>query len=237
MVKSSVSRRSFMKQAAVVGGGVLLAGCVTEMVQEAVSESAPMTAEELLTPLGLMPGLPDHAKGWTTALPDPPEGMPLSPPVTVTSFTRTDAYTLPRRRRHLRQHQPALHQGAVRHRVRYPLDVCAGRGARPEDEPCAGRRGYSRVYAGNPAVDVSGYGRGRPGGRHYRCLRSDRAIESAEVGDQTIPGRAPGAQRPSVSHGDPKRVHELASVNGASETPAMSGGSPCKNSWFQIERI
>ena len=38
MVKSFVSRRSFMKQAAVVGGGVLLADCATEMApsQEAV---------------------------------------------------------------------------------------------------------------------------------------------------------------------------------------------------------
>ena len=71
MARSSVSRRDFMKQAAVVGGGVLLAGCASEPApaQEAVSESAPMTAmtaEEILTPLGMMPGSPDHAKGWTT---------------------------------------------------------------------------------------------------------------------------------------------------------------------------
>ena len=52
-----------------MGGVVLLAGCVTETAapaQEAVSESAPMaamTAEEILTPLGMMPGSPDHAKG------------------------------------------------------------------------------------------------------------------------------------------------------------------------------
>ena len=98
MSKSSVSRRSFMKGAAVVGGGVLLAGCASEPApaQEAVAESAPMTAmtaEEILTPLGMMPGSPDHAKGWTTELPDLPDGMPLNPPVTVTSFTRTDADT------------------------------------------------------------------------------------------------------------------------------------------------
>ena len=98
MARSSVSRRSFMKGAAVVGGGVLLAGCASEPApaQEAVSESAPMTgmtAEEILTPLGMMPGSPDHAKGWTTELPDLPEGMPLNPGVTVTSFTRTDADT------------------------------------------------------------------------------------------------------------------------------------------------
>ena len=98
MARSSVSRRSFMKGAAVVGGGVLLAGCASEPApaQEAVSESAPMTgmtAEEILTPLGMMPGSPDHAKGWTTELPDLPDGMPLNPPATVTSFTRTDADT------------------------------------------------------------------------------------------------------------------------------------------------
>ena len=86
-----------MKGAAVAGGGVLLAGCAPEQAApEAVAESAPMTAmtaEEILTPLGLMPGSPDHPKGWTTDLPDVPEGMPLSPPVTITSFTRTDADT------------------------------------------------------------------------------------------------------------------------------------------------
>ena len=97
MPKSSVSRREFMKGTAVAGGGVLLAGCTSEpAAPEAVAESASVTAmtiEEILTPLGLMPGSPDHAKGWTTALTDPPEGMSLSPPVTVTSFTRKDADT------------------------------------------------------------------------------------------------------------------------------------------------
>ena len=47
------------------GGGVLLAGCVTEPAeQETVSEAAPMaamTAEEILTRLGMMPGSPGHA--------------------------------------------------------------------------------------------------------------------------------------------------------------------------------
>jgi len=46
---------------------VLLAGRATEpaATEEAVSEASPMTAmkaeEEILTPLGLMPGSPDHA--------------------------------------------------------------------------------------------------------------------------------------------------------------------------------
>ena len=68
MAKSSVSRREFMKVAAVVGAGVLLAGCVAGAppAQDAVSEETPMTAmtaEETLTPLELMPGSPDHAEG------------------------------------------------------------------------------------------------------------------------------------------------------------------------------
>ena len=61
MAKSSVSRREFMKGAAVAGGGVLLAGCAPEAAApEAVAESAPMvamTAEEILTPLGADAGL------------------------------------------------------------------------------------------------------------------------------------------------------------------------------------
>ena len=52
-----------------------------------------MTEEEILTPLGLRPSSPDHLKGWTTTLPDRTERMPLPPPVTVTSFTRTDTDT------------------------------------------------------------------------------------------------------------------------------------------------
>lgn len=64
MANSSVSRHSFMKGAAVGGGGVLLAGCVAEAppAQEAAPMAA-MTAEEILARLGLMPGSQDHAKG------------------------------------------------------------------------------------------------------------------------------------------------------------------------------
>lgn len=43
--------------------------------------------------------------------------------------------------------------------------------------------------------------------------------------------RGPGAL--SFLNIDPERVRERASINRASETPAMSGRIPCENSWFQ----
>ncbi len=99
MSQSSLSRRDFLRQAAAVGGGILVAGCASESapapspVSSDVSSAVGMTAEEILTPLGLMPGSPDHPKGWTTSLPDMPDDMPVAPPVTISSFTRTDADT------------------------------------------------------------------------------------------------------------------------------------------------
>ena len=47
-----------------MGGGELLGGRATE--PRLVSEAAPMTAmteEEILTPLGMMPGSPDRCEG------------------------------------------------------------------------------------------------------------------------------------------------------------------------------
>ncbi len=234
MPKSSVSRREFMKGAAVVGGGALLAGCAPE----AVAESAPMTAmtaEEILTPLGLMPGSPDHPKDWTTALPDPPEGMPLSPP--VTSFTRTDADTRFQGNDGIYDNISLRYRKAL-YGIDYEIPWTYVRGEERDQKMnlALAADEVPDLMPGIPLLMFQDMVAGRPGGRHYRCLRSDRAIESGEVGEQTIFGRAPGAQRPIVFHGDPKRVHELARINGASETPAMSGGSPCENSWFQIER-
>jgi putative aldouronate transport system substrate-binding protein len=95
---------------AVLGGGGVLAACApqatpaptiapTEVAEPAEPTAAPAavevpkTVEEILTPLGLMPGSPDKPKGWKTTLPDVPEGMPLDPPVEISSFTRTDADT------------------------------------------------------------------------------------------------------------------------------------------------
>ena len=66
---------------------------VTRVIEVAQEAEAPKTAEEILTPLGLMPGSPDHPKGWKTIMPDVPAGMPLDPMVQISSFTRTDAST------------------------------------------------------------------------------------------------------------------------------------------------
>jgi putative aldouronate transport system substrate-binding protein len=50
------------------------------------------SAEELLGK-ELMPGSPDHNKGWKTTLPDFPVGMPLTPPIVITQSLRVDAAT------------------------------------------------------------------------------------------------------------------------------------------------
>ena len=42
-------------------------------------------------PPALMPGSPTHAKGWTTILPPLPAGVPVKPPVTITSSRRVDS--------------------------------------------------------------------------------------------------------------------------------------------------
>lgn len=42
-------------------------------------------------PPNLMPGSPTHAKGWTTILPPLPAGVPVKPPVTITSSRRVDS--------------------------------------------------------------------------------------------------------------------------------------------------
>ena len=39
-------------------------------------------------PAELIPGSPQHPRGWTTTLPPVPEGMPVSPPVTITGSRR-----------------------------------------------------------------------------------------------------------------------------------------------------
>lgn len=115
--RNVLSRRSFIGLVGMMSGAVLAActagptpaptGAPTQAVEatglaptnaaEATEAATPAgavkTAEEILTPLGLMPGSPNHAKGWKTVLPDIPAGMPLNPPVTVTCFARTDAAT------------------------------------------------------------------------------------------------------------------------------------------------
>lgn len=40
-------------------------------------------------PAELIPGSPQHPRGWTTTLPPVPDGMPVSPPVTITGSRRS----------------------------------------------------------------------------------------------------------------------------------------------------
>ncbi len=42
-------------------------------------------------PADLMPGSPNHAKGWKTILPPLPAGVPVKPPITITSSRRVDS--------------------------------------------------------------------------------------------------------------------------------------------------
>jgi putative aldouronate transport system substrate-binding protein len=65
---------------------------VTRVIEKAV-ETTPRTVEEILGP-DLMPGSPDHPRGWKTTLPDLPPGVPHTPPVVITGSRRVDAGTV-----------------------------------------------------------------------------------------------------------------------------------------------
>lgn len=62
---------------------------VTEVVEV---EVAPKTVEEILG-AELMPGSPDHPRGWKTTLPDLPPAVPHTPPIVITGSRRVDAGT------------------------------------------------------------------------------------------------------------------------------------------------
>ncbi|MBC7235070.1 MAG: extracellular solute-binding protein [Chloroflexi bacterium] len=64
---------------------------VTRVVEKVV-EVAPKSPEEILGP-ELMPGSPDHPRGWRTILPDLPPGVPHTPPIVITGSRRVDAGT------------------------------------------------------------------------------------------------------------------------------------------------
>ena len=160
--------------------------------------------------------------------------MPLSPPVTVMSFTRTDADT------RFQGDDDIYDNISLRyHKAFFGIDY---------EIPWTYVRGEERDQKMNLALaagDIPEFMPGIPLPMFQDMVAGDLAADITDVyestaqskaGNQTISGRALGAQRPIISHVDPKRIHELASVNGAGETPAMSGGSPCENSWFQIER-
>lgn len=107
--KKTLNRRDFLRMTAMGSGAILLASCgggvpavsdattapvaATAAPVAATAGSAATTAPAATTvaPVaaafvkGVTPGSPNAAHGWTTMLPPAPEGLPLNPPVTITS--------------------------------------------------------------------------------------------------------------------------------------------------------
>ena len=71
------SRRDFLR-----GSSVGLAAAMASRYGLAVAQEASGIPQELI------PGSPGHPRGWTTTLPPIPEGMPVSPPVTISGSRR-----------------------------------------------------------------------------------------------------------------------------------------------------
>ena len=99
---SRLSRRQFLQVSGTIGVTTLLAACTPSGATappastEAAQPAEPYTGsiEELLG--SDMPGSPDHPKGWTTVLPDLPNGLPPSPdaePIQISTTRRVDAQT------------------------------------------------------------------------------------------------------------------------------------------------
>ncbi len=99
--KLPISRRRFLQLSSMVGVSAALAACAAPgatqpAAPEAAQPAEPFTGsiEELLG--ADMPGSPDHAKGWTTVLPDLPNGLPPAPgsePLEISTTRRVDAQT------------------------------------------------------------------------------------------------------------------------------------------------
>ncbi len=73
------SRRQFLKLSGTAGTTALIAACAPGAGEEAaaIPQTATQSIPELLD--ADMPGSPDHPRGWTTVLPDLPEGLPPAP--------------------------------------------------------------------------------------------------------------------------------------------------------------
>ena len=104
MKRTTLSRRHFLKLSGTVGTTALLAACAPGGAPEAatsaggesaeMSQSATQSIPELLG--ADMPGSPDHPNGWTTVLPDLPEGLPPAPaqePIEISITRRVDSQT------------------------------------------------------------------------------------------------------------------------------------------------
>lgn len=104
MKGTTLSRRHFLKLGGTAGTTALLAACAPGSAPEAApsagGESADMpqaATQSIPELLGAdMPGSPDNPRGWTTVLPDLPEGLPPAPgqePVEISTTRRVDAQT------------------------------------------------------------------------------------------------------------------------------------------------
>ena len=99
----SLSRRQFLQLSGAVSATALIAACAPAGAPEsapantdaaASAPSAPVTSDQIPALLGPdMPGSPNHAKGWTTVLPDLPAGAPSQEPITISVTRRVDAQT------------------------------------------------------------------------------------------------------------------------------------------------
>ena len=101
--RTTLSRRHFLKLSGTVGTTALIAACAPGGAPEAASsgegsaamqQSATQSIPELLG--ADMPGSPDHPNGWTTVLPDLPEGLPPAPgqePIEISITRRVDSQT------------------------------------------------------------------------------------------------------------------------------------------------
>ena len=98
------SRRHFLKLSGTAGATALIAACgpggAPEAESSAVesSETLPQTATQSVPELlgADMPGSPNSPRGWTTVLPDLPEGLPPAPgqePIEISTTRRVDAQT------------------------------------------------------------------------------------------------------------------------------------------------
>ena len=101
--RTTLSRRHFLKLSGTVGTTALVAACAPSGAPEAASsgegsaamqQTATQSIPELLG--ADMPGSPDHPNGWTTVLPDLPEGLPPAPaqePIEISITRRVDSQT------------------------------------------------------------------------------------------------------------------------------------------------
>ncbi|MCY4081941.1 MAG: substrate-binding domain-containing protein [Caldilineaceae bacterium] len=101
---TSFTRRHFLKLSGTAGATAMLAACGPSGAPEASSSAEGASADMAQTAtqsipelLGAdMPGSPDNPRGWTTVLPDLPEGLPPAPgqePIEISTTRRVDAQT------------------------------------------------------------------------------------------------------------------------------------------------